>query len=181
MISQGSDSRTSRSPGVRPEALFATLRGHVDALPTSFHVALDTLDARRLRTDPNLVSMPGFLLLDTGQYEPVLGFAPLALFWRMQGMDILAHTRAANRQRRAGPRALTISGSVWLVDGALDPGEPEPTAGAAGAPAGPPPRPPSLWITALHALDRVTIEPGGPRHIESIDTRTMLPRFTSPT
>jgi hypothetical protein len=166
----------------RPEPVIARLLGEIDVLTTSFHVALDTLDARRLRADPNLVSIPGFLLLDTAEYEPVLGLVPLPIFWRMQGMDILAHTRAANRARRARPGALPTSGSVWLVDATLD-FQPEPETTQSDAPGspekGPRPLPPCLRVSALHALDRVAIEPGGPRHIESIDTRTMLPRFAN--
>ena len=103
-----------------PDALAARLVGPLDALCTSFHVALDTMDARRLRADPHLVSIPGFVLLDTGDYEPVLALVSLELFWRMQGMDILAYTRAVNRERRARPRRLPTSGSVWLVEGTLD-------------------------------------------------------------
>ena len=87
----------------------------------------------------------------------------------MQGMDILAHTRAANRDRRANARRL--SGSVWIVDGKLD--EPFKC-----PPQGKRPLPPCLRISAIHALDRVAIERGGPRYIESIDTLNMLPRFT---
>ena len=88
------------------------LLAHPDGLCSSFHVALDTMDARRLRADPTLASIPGFALLDTGDYEPVLALLSLHLFWRMQGMDILAHTRAANRDRRANARRLSgASGS----------------------------------------------------------------------
>jgi hypothetical protein len=176
MISSGSNPNTSIPP------IFAALRDRIDALATSYHVALDTLDARRLRADPNLVSIPGFLLFDTAEYEPVLGLVPLPIFWRMQGMDILAHSRNANRQRRAGPNGLPMSGSVWLVDATLDCSQPDPAANqAAAAPCdGASGRlPPCLRITALQALDRVSIEPGGPRHIESIDTLAMLPRFTT--
>ena len=170
-MSEGTDRGTSVPPpassGLDPAA---------EALCTSFHVALDTMDARRLRVDPDVVSIPGFVLLDTGDYEPVLALVPLHLFWRMQGMDILAHTRAANRERQARPRRLPVSGSVWIVDAKLD----EPFKGRHGnaserAPTSP--SVPCLRIGAVHALDRVTIEPGGPRYIESIDTRTMLPRF----
>ena len=165
------------------DTLAASLVGPLDALSTSFHVALDTADARRLRADPHLVSMPGFVLLDTGDYEPVLALVSLELFWRMQGMDILAHTRTANRERRARPRRLPTSGSVWLVEGTLD---------ANCGPRGPAPqstscRPtptekgrivPCLKIGDVRALDRVSIERCGPRYIETIDIQTMLPRFT---
>ncbi len=173
MMSEGSNPGTSRPPQAVAAPIFAALRDRIDALATSYHVALDTLDARRLRADPDLVSIPGFLLFDTAEYEPVLGLVPLPIFWRMQGMDILAHARTANRRRRAGPKGLPTSGSVWLVDATLDYSQPEAAPGAGQ----PRPLPPALRISALHALDRVAIEPGGPRHIESIDTRAMLPRF----
>ena len=95
-VSRGALSGPKRTRGYQP--LLAVRRqglvGPVDALCTSFHVALDTMDARRLRADPHLVSIPGFVLLDTGDYEPVLALVSLELFWRMQGMDILAYTRA---------------------------------------------------------------------------------------
>jgi len=175
MMSEGSNPGTSVPPPDGAAPIFAALRDRIDALTTSYHVALDTLDARRLRADPDLVSIPGFLLFDTAEYQPVLGLVPLPIFWRMQGMDILAHTRTANRQRRAGPRRQPMSGSVWLVDATLDFSQPAPGAGQ------PRPLPPCLRITALHALDRVAIEPSGPRHIESIDTRAMLPRFINRT
>jgi hypothetical protein len=168
---EGTEPRISVPAAERaPARLLADLIGRIESQSTSFHVALDTMDARRLRADPNLVSIPGFLLLDTSDYEPVLGLVPLHLFWRMQGMDILAHTRAANRQRRARPRHLPTSGSVWLVDATLDLRQPEAPSKKR--------TPPSLRISALHALDRVTIERGGPRLIERLDTLSMLPRFT---
>ena len=167
------------------DTLAARLVGPVDAMCTSFHVALDTLDARRLRADPHLVSMPGFVLLDTGDYEPVLALVSLELFWRMQGMDILAHTRAANRERRARPRRLPTSGSVWLVEGTLDatcghaPGGPATQSKSSGStPTEKGNLAPCLRIGAVRALDRVSIERRGPRYIETIDIQTMLPRFT---
>ena len=182
------DTETGKDPrpdAGGPDALAAKLVGPLDALCTSFHVALDTMDARRLRADPHLVSIPGFVLLDTGDYEPVLALVSLELFWRMQGMDILAYTRAVNRERRARPRRLPTSGSVWLVEGTLD-ANPKPAPGdqaTQSKSSGPPPREarrlaPCLRICAVRALDRVSIERRGPRHIETIDIQTMLPRFT---
>ena len=47
------------------------------------------------------LTAPGLVLLDTGDYEPVLALVSLELVWRMQGMDIVAYTRAVNRERRA--------------------------------------------------------------------------------
>ena len=181
-----------RSPPAPPPAsisasVAAGLLHPTDDLCASFHVALDTMDARRLRADPGLVSIPGFLLLDTGDYEPVLALLPLELFWRMQGMDILAHTRAANRARRARPQKLPMSGSVWAVEATLDaPFKPAPDSGRAAAATTASvrqarPLPPCLRVREVHALDRVTIERCGPRYIESIDTRMMLPRFTEKT
>lgn len=84
--------------------------------PTSFHVALETMDARRSRDLLDEVRILGFVMFDTGDYEPVVALIPLELFWRMQGMDILAHTRTANRERRARPRRLPLTGSVWQID-----------------------------------------------------------------
>ena len=162
----------------------ATVLGLVDDPRTSFHVALDTIEARRLRADPQLVSIPGFLLLDTGDYEPVLALVSLDLFWRMQGMDMLARTRAVSRERRTRPRVLPMSGSVWLVEGKLDASEPAPGEQATEPkPGGPTARqahgPSScLRVCAVRALDRVSIERRGPRHIETIDIHTMLPRFS---
>ena len=177
MISGGSDRGTAPPPGRGPAQVLAGLRDRIDKLSTSFHVGLDTVEARRLRADPDLVSIPGFLLFDTAEYEPVLGLVPLPIFWRMQGMDILAQARSASHARRAGPESPPVSGSVWLVDGILDCARPDPVA-KQPAPAGQSGQhPPCLRITALHALDRVAIEPRGPRYIESIDTLAMLPRF----
>ena len=184
--------RVETEPGKdpRPDAggldtLAARLVGPLDAVRTSFHVALDTMDARRLRADPHLVSMPGFVLLDTGDYEPVLALVSLELFWRMQGMDILALTRAVNRERRARPRRLPISGSIWLVEGTLDANAKHAPGGHATQSESSGPTPgearrlaPCLRICALRALDRVSLERRGPRHIETIDIQTMLPRFT---
>ena len=166
------------------DSLAASLVGPVDGLCTSFHVALDTMDARRLRADPHLVSIPGFVLLDTGDYEPVLALVSLELFWRMQGMDILAYTRAVNRERRARPRRLPTSGSVWLVEGTLDanpkpaPGDQTSQSKSNGLPREARRLAPCLRISAVRALDRVSIERSGPRHVETIDIQTMLPRFT---
>jgi hypothetical protein len=142
------------------------------AEPTSFHVALETMDARRSRNLPDEVRILGFVLLDTGDYEPVVALIPLELFWRMQGMDILAHTRTANRERRARPRRLPLTGSVWQVDAVV-----EGSFGKAASEA--PPEPPRLRVRAVHALDRVAIVPHGPRFVETIDTATMLPKFAS--
>jgi hypothetical protein len=179
MTFQGNPPETTSPPESASAPIFAQLRGQIAAVPTSFHVALDTFDARRLRDDPEQVSIPGFLLFDTGEYATVCALVPLQIFWRMQGMDILAHTRAANRHRRADTQGPAMSGSVWLVDATLEGGAPGASNAATGDP-GPGPSgeaPANLRVSALHALDRVAIEPLGPRHIESIDTRAMLPRF----
>jgi len=178
MISQGNPPETTSPQESASPPIFAQLRGQVAAGPTSFHVALDTFDARRLRDDPELVNIPGFLLFDTAEYATVCALVPLQIFWRMQGMDILAHTRAANRHRRADTRGPAMSGSVWLVDATLDRAAPAATDAATDPGPGPSEEAPAnLRVSALHALDRVAIEPRGPRHIESIDTRAMLPRF----
>jgi hypothetical protein len=92
----------------------------------------------------------------------------------MQGMDILAHTRTANRERRAQPRKLPLIGSVWQVDAVVE--------GSFGKAEGEAPaQPPRLRVRAVHALDRVAIVPRGPRFVESIDMTTMLPKFASDT
>ena len=142
--------------------------------PTGFHVALETMDARRSRDLPDEVRILGFVMFDTGDYEPVVALIPLELFWRMQGMDILAHTRTANRERRARPRRLPMTGSVWQVDAIVE--------GSFGKAAGEAPaEPPRLRVRAVHALDRVAIVPRGPRFVETIDMTTMLPKFASDT
>lgn len=158
-----------------------------DAPQTSFNVALDTMAAQRLRECPNEVRIEGFILLDTGIYEPVVALVALELFWRMQGMDILAHTRSDNRERRVRPRKLPVSGSVWLVDATLEgqlqtPADGTPVEEGHGEcvphkPEASDPR--RLNILAVHALDRVSLESRGPRFIERIDIQTMLPRFAS--
>lgn len=158
-----------------------------DVPPTSFNVALDTMAAQRFRECPGEVRIEGFILLDTGNYEPVLALVALELFWRMQGMEILAHTRSANRERRVRPRKLPVSGSVWLVDATLEgqlqtPVDGTPAEGGHGEcvphkPEASDPR--RLNILAVHALDRVSLESRGPRFIERIDIQTMLPRFAS--
>jgi len=166
--------KEARPDAGRRDTLAARLVGPSEALCTSFHVALDTMDARRLRADPHLVSIPGFVLLDTGDHEPVLVLVSLELFWRMQGMDILAHARAANRERRARPRRLPTSGSIWLVEGTLDanakqaPGDHATQSKSSGPTAREIRRlPPCLRIDAVRALDRVSLERRGPRHIET--------------
>ena len=142
--------------------------------PTSFHVALETMDARRSRDLLDEVRILGFVMFDTGDYEPVVALIPLELFWRMQGMDILAHTRTANRERRARPRRLPLTGSVWQIDALVE--------GSFGKAAGEAPaEPPRLRFHAVHALDRVAIVPRGPRFVETIDMTTMLPKFASDT
>lgn len=158
-------------PSVTTSTL-ARLREFRGAEPVGFHVALETMDARRSRELPDEVRILGFVLFDTGDYEPVVGLIPLELFWRMQGMDILAHTRTANRERRARPRRLPMTGSVWQVDALVE--------GSFGKATGTaPPDPPRLRVRAVHALDRVAIVPHGPRFVETIDTATMLPKFAA--
>jgi hypothetical protein len=158
-----------------------------DAPQTSFNVALDTMAAQRFRECPNEVQIEGFILLDTGIDEPVLALVALDLFWRMQGMDILVHTRSSNRDRRVRPQEHFVSGSVWLVDGTLEgqlqtpadstPAEEDHGEGVPHKPAASARR--RLNILAVHALDRVSLESRGPRFIERIDIQTMLPRFAS--
>ena len=160
-------------PSVTSSTLASLLEPR-SAEPTSFHVALETMDARRSRDLPDEVRILGFVLFDTGDYEPGVALIPLEIFWRMQGMDILAHTRTANRERRARPRRLPMTGSVWQLDAIVE-GSFRKAAGEAPA------EPPRLRVRAVRALDRVAIVPHGPRFVETIDTATMLPKFASDT
>jgi hypothetical protein len=162
-------------PSVRSSTLARLFDPCRAAEPTSFHVALETMDARRSRDLPDEVRILGFVLFDTGDYEPVVALIPLELFWRMQGMDILAHTRTANRERKARPRRLPMTGSVWQVDAIVE-GSFRPAVPASGER---PTAPPRLRVRAVHALDRVAIVPRGPRFVETIDTATMLPKFAA--
>jgi hypothetical protein len=157
---------------------------------------------RRSRQRPEEVAIDGFLLLDTGEYELVTAHIPLEVFWKMKALDILGHVRTSNRARAAHPSASPQVGSVWLVDGELE----MPTAGPAGSgeaatacdadvqaaedhvltrtPAGSGPAADAptekmfrLRIHSVHSLDRVAIEPNGPRFIETLRVRDMLPAF----
>jgi hypothetical protein len=172
----------------------------------SYHVGLDTMMGRRSRHRPEEVAIDGFLLLDTGEYELVTALIPLDVFWKMKTLDILGHVRTANRARVAQPAAYPDVGSVWLVDGELelpssgaadsDSGRQAPRAdGAAelrplvdevlarerkgqGSDAGDPEqRVFRLQVRAVYSLDRVAIEPNGPRLIETLHVRDMLPAF----
>ena len=59
----------------------------------SYHVALDTMMGSRSRHRPDKVTIDGFLLLDTGEYELVTAHVPLDVFWKMKVLDILGHVR----------------------------------------------------------------------------------------
>lgn len=170
--------------------------------PVSYHVALDTMMGRRSRQRPDEVTIDGFLLLDTGTYELVTAVVPLDVFWKMKALDILGHVRTENRAKAARPRAYPEVGSVWLVEGTLnaiaigsdggarlargpadarvetDASEDVLTAvpgdRAAEAPTEKAFR---LRIEAVYALDRVAIEPEGPRFIETLHVRDMLPEL----
>jgi hypothetical protein len=172
----------------------------------SYHVGLDTMMGRRSRHRPEEVAIDGFLLLDTGEYDLVTALIPLDVFWKMKALDILGHVRTANRARAAQPDAYPDVGSVWLVDGKLEP----PTSGAADNEAdrpaqradgaaellpladevlarereahrsgtdGPEQRVFWLQVRAVYSLDRLAIEPNGPRFIETLHVRDMLPAF----
>ena len=121
---RGNACRTETGKDPRPDAggldtFAARLVGPLDALCTSFHVALDTVDARRLRADPHIVSIPGFVLLDTGLRAGACARITRALLANA-GNGHLSYTRTVNRERRARRRRLPTSGSVWLVEGTLD-------------------------------------------------------------
>jgi hypothetical protein len=168
----------------------------------SYHVGLDTMMGRRSRHRPEEVTIDGFLLLDTGEYELVTARVSLEVFWKMKTLDIVGHVRTANRARASHPSASPQVGSVWLVDGELE----APTAKPAGSgeaatacdadiqaaeddvltkpPTGSGPASHAttekifrLHIHAVHSLDRVAIEPEGPRFIETLHVRDMLPEF----
>jgi Zn-finger nucleic acid-binding protein len=165
--------------------------GPCPARPVSYHVGLDTMMGRRCRHRPDEVTINGFLLLDTGEYELVIAHIPLDVFWKMKALDVVGHVRTANRARAAVPRACPQVGSVWLVDGELEEPATEedneaPTASAVAARA--PDRSGSsahdsaekifrLRVHAVYALDRVALEPKGPRFIETLHVRDMLPEF----
>jgi len=172
----------------------------------SYHVGLDTMMGRRSRHRPEEVAIDGFLLLDTGEYELVTALIPLDAFWKMKALDILGQVRTANRARAARPSAYPDVGSVWLVDGDLEvptseaahneadrpasradgatellplsdevlASQREDRGSAAGAPAE---RVFRLRVRAVYSLDRVAIEPKGPRFIETLHVRDMLPEF----
>ena len=158
---------------------------------------------RRSRHRPEEVTIDGFLLLDTGEYELVTALVPLDVFWKMKALDILGQARTANRARAARPAAYPDVGSVWLVDGDLelprtatgtevdtqahrtDDGselfpladqvlarEPDSEGSGIDDPAE---RVFRLRVRAVYALDRVAIEPEGPRFIETLHVRDMLP------
>jgi hypothetical protein len=172
------------------------------ASAASYHVGLDTMMGRRSRHRPEEVTIDGFLLLDTGDYELVTVHVPLEVFWKMKTLDVVGHVRTANRARASHPSASPQVGSVWLVDGELE----APTAKPAGSgqaatacdaaiqaaeddvltkpPTGSGPASNAttekifrLHIHAVHSLDRVAIEPEGPRFIENLHVRDMLPEF----
>jgi hypothetical protein len=152
---------------------------------------------RRSRHRPEEVAIDGFLLLDTGEYELVTAHVPLEVFWKMKTLDIVGHVRTANRARAAHPSASPQVGSVWLVDGDLELPTAEPAGTSETATAcdadvqtasddvltktpsanAPTQKVFRLRIHSVHSLDRVAIEPSGPRFIETLLVRDMLPAF----
>ena len=172
----------------------------------SYHVGLDTMMGRRSRHRPEEVAIDGFLLLDTGEYELVTALIPLDVFWKMKALDIVGQVRTANRARALRPSAYPDVGSVWLVDGDLElpttasAGSEEDTHASRaddgtellpladevlarereiqGSGADDPgKRVFRLQVRAVYSLDRVAIEPKGPRFIETLHVRDMLPEF----
>jgi hypothetical protein len=180
------------------------LQGPRSPATASYHVGLDTMMGRRSRHRPEEVTIDGFLLLDTGEYELVTAHVPLEVFWKMKTLDIVGHVRTSNRARAAHPSAFPQVGSVWLVDGELEPpvvdsagnGETatacdadvqaaktdvliETPSGSAPAADAPTVKVFRLHVHAVHSLDRVAIEPEGPRFIETLRVRDMLPAFSA--
>jgi hypothetical protein len=176
---------------------------HRTSAAASYHVGLDTMMGRRSRRRPDEVTIDGFLLLDTGEYELVVAHVPLEVFWRMKALDVVGHVRTANQARAARPRPYPHVGSVWLVDGDLEAPAPgsggtstslsadecdlqlEPPALGDGAPTKDEPKATEtaerifrLRVHAVHCLDRVALEASGPRTIETFDVRDMLPKLS---
>ena len=166
----------------------------------SYHVALDTMMGRRSRLRPEEVVIDGFLLLDTGEYQLAIAHMPLEVFWKMKALDIVGHVRTANRARAAHPRPYPEVGSVWLVDADLDRyaptveksadqdvegsgahtasrSSPGTTAGQAGQAVASDEPIFRISIRTVHALERVAIERLGPRFIEALHVRELLPAF----
>ncbi len=152
--------------------------------PTGFHVAFDTMQARRGRSDPERIGVNGYLLLDIGQYRLVTVVIPLPIFWQMKAMDTVAVSRTLNRMRADSEKArpgeapgrrinpLQV-GSVWVVDGELETRMVKVRATRRGGSI----RQEAflLHVSRLHALDRVVTDPKGPWLIESFDVQEMLP------
>jgi hypothetical protein len=163
---------------------------------------------RRSRREPEEVTIDGFLLLDTGEYELVRALIPLDVFWKMKALDIVGNVRTANRARAARPFPSPEVGSVWLVDGELElpttgetgseqvaqarcadsgvelpPGEEEVLArgpdGEESSEDGSGERVFRLRVRAVYSLDRVALESNGPRFIETLHVRDMLPEFAA--
>jgi hypothetical protein len=159
---------------------------------------------RRSRHRPEEVAIDGFLLLDTGEYEFVTAYVPLDVFWKMKALEVVGNVRTANRARAVRPRPVPEVGSVWLVDGDLEPpttatgqvvqvryanGGVELRPGEDKVPARGPDGEESsekksarvfrLRIRAVYSLDRVAIESKGPRFIETLRVRDMLPELAA--
>lgn len=152
--------------------------------PTGFHVAFDTMQARRGRSDPEQIGVNGYLLLDLGQYRLVTVVVPLPIFWQMKAMDTVAVSRTLNRLHAdqakaqagetAGPRINPLQiGSVWVVDGVLETRMVKVRATRRGGSV----RQETflLHVSRLHALERVVTDPKGPWLMESFDVQEMLP------
>ena len=191
---------------IRPSDPTPVPQGRPSFATASCHVGLDTMMGCRSRDRPEEVTINGFLLLDTGEYELVTAHLPLDVFWKMKALDVVGHVRTANRARAARPVPHPQVGSVWLVDGELELPTTGPLDGdqdtlarhtcggvelvpivekvASCEPADeeagvddPDKRTFRLRVHAVHSLDRVAIEPKGPRFIETLHVRDMLPEF----
>lgn len=121
---------------------------------SSFHVALEAASARRSRQHPDQALITGLLLLDTGSATEVVVSVPIDLFWMMKTLE----KAGRNCGCANAPSDLSPTGNIWLVDGVLENLE-------------------TLRIFAVHALERLVVEPAGVRLVESFSVAGMLPRF----
>ena len=173
----------------------------------SYHVGLDTMMGRRSRHRPEEVAIDGFLLLDTGEYELVTAHHPARRLLEDEGPrhprpGPHREPGSGRTTLRRIPRS-AASGWSMATSSCPRPGRPaaKTTRRAAGSTVGrnsfhsrtsswrasrtaigsgaddPAERVFRLRVRAVYSLDRVAIEPKGPRFIETLHVRDMLPEF----